>query len=84
MHSVKKNIIEFLELLMKGRIKEVFQLFIYYSYKFDIIVLYYATLMPYYLIFTFCFFLETSGLLRELPMVYFSSNTYAFCIHGFL
>lgn len=61
MHSVKKNIIEFLELLMKGRIKEVFQLLIYYSYKFDIIVLYYATLMPYYLIFTFCFFFGNFG-----------------------
>jgi len=61
MYSVKKKIKDFLELLMKGRLKEFFQLFIYYSYKFDIIVLYYATLMPYYLIFIFCFFFGNFG-----------------------
>lgn len=60
-NSIKKNIIELCELLMKGRIKEFFQLLIYYSYKFDLIVLYFATLMPYYLIFIFCFFFGNFG-----------------------
>lgn len=59
--KIKKNLIEFFELLMKGRLKEVFQLFIYYSYKFDIIVVYYGTLMPYYLIFIFSFFFGNFG-----------------------
>lgn len=61
LNSLKKNLVELCELLMKGRIKEFFQLLIYYNYKFDLILLYFATLMPYYLIFIFCFFFGNFG-----------------------
>lgn len=57
----EKNNTQLYELLIKGRIKEFFQLLIYYNYKVDLIILYYATLMPYYLIFIFCFFFGNFG-----------------------
>lgn len=60
-NSIKKNLIELCNLLMKGRIKEFFQLLIYYNYKFDLILLYFATTMPYYLIFIFSFFFGNFG-----------------------
>lgn len=61
MHHIFNCFKELGHLLIQGRIKEFFQLYIYYNYKFDLIILYYGTLMPYYLIFIFCFFFGNFG-----------------------
>lgn len=64
--------------LTKFNFKGLLELSIYYNYKVDLLLLYYGTRMPYYLIFIFCFFFGNFGAPEQLTDNVLFLNTFPF------